>query len=346
MIIPEKRRYQPDFSQLLRILNKKPADRPVLFEFFMNPKVYKLFSGTEVIERTDSQSLYNRLEMMWAFYHAGYDYVTVTAPEEFVFAPHETDSTRTYSLNAAGGITDAASFERFSWPNPIKQDYGYLDLLAKHLPEGMSMIISGPGGVEENVIALTGYEELCYMMVDEPDLVTALFEAVGSRLVDYYRITASHPKVGACISNDDWGFNTQTLLTSEQMERWLFPWHKKITDAIHDAGKPAILHSCGNIYPIMNWVTDIFQYDAKHSFEDAILPIEQAWELYHHKIALLGGIDVNYLIFESEDAIYRRSKEMLNRTESAGSYALGTGNSVPDYIPVEKYIAMLRSAWE
>jgi len=37
---------------------------------------------------------------------------------------------------------------------------------------------------------------------------------------------------------------------------------------------------------------------------------------------------------------------MLERTASRGGYALGTGNSVPEYIPYENYIAMVRAAWE
>ncbi|NQT57936.1 MAG: hypothetical protein HQ557_03035 [Bacteroidetes bacterium] len=344
--IPEKRRYEADFSQLLKVLNREPADRPVLFEFFMNPIVYKAFSKSITIERTPTEELYNRLEMMWAFYYAGYDYVTMLPPKTFTFTQETSSHTKTYSLNQPGLISDEASFESFNWPDPKKQNYEYLDFIAARLPDKMSMIVSGPGGVEENVIALTGYEQLCYMMIDDPDLVTALFTAVGSRLDEYYRITASHPKVGACISNDDWGFNTQTLLTQKQMEQWVFPWHQKIAKTIHDAGKPAILHSCGNIYPIMHEIVETIKYDGKHSYEDTILPVEDAWETYHKKISILGGIDLNYLIFEPEESIYTRSKAMLERTSLIGGYALGSGNSIPDYVPLEKYIAMLMCAWE
>jgi uroporphyrinogen decarboxylase len=344
--IPKKRRFEADFAQLLKVLKKEPADRPVLFEFFMNPIVYKAFTESKIIERAPSESLYKRLEMMWAFYYAGYDYVTLLPPENFSFAQESETQAKTYSLNKQGLISDESSFESFNWPDPVKQNYEYLDFIGARLPDNMSMIVSGPGGLEENVIELTGYEQLCYMMIDNPDLVTALFNAVGSRLDNYYKITASHPKVGACISNDDWGFNTQTLLTREQMEKWVFPWHSKIAKTIHDAGKPAILHSCGNIYPIMDTIVQTIKYDGKHSYEDTILPVEDAWETYHREIAILGGIDLNYLIFESEESIYTRSKAMLERTSSTGGYALGSGNSIPDYIPLEKYIAMLSPAWE
>ena len=48
-------------------------------------------------------------------------------------------------------------------------------------------------------------------------------------------------------------------------------------------------------------------------------------------IAIMGGIDVNYMIMESKQAVYERSSALLERTQAKGAFALGTGNSVPDY---------------
>ena len=43
---------------------------------------------------------------------------------------------------------------------------------------------------------------------------------------------------------------------------------------------------------------------------------------------------------------YRRSKAMLERTAGRGGYALGSGNSIPPYVPFEKFQAMTRAALE
>jgi len=184
------------------------------------------------------------------------------------------------------------------------------------------------------------------MMIDEPELVKDLFDAVGSRLVEYYKRICEYDAIGACISNDDWGFNTQTFLSPDQMTDWLFPWHQKITDTIHASGRPVILHSCGNIYPVIDRVIDEMKYEGKHSYEDTIMPVEEAWEKYHDRIAILGGIDVDFMIRNSKETVYKRSREMLERTASIGSYALGTGNSVPEYLPMEKYFAMLEGFYD
>ena len=42
----------------------------------------------------------------------------------------------------------------------------------------------------------------------------------------------------------------------------------------------------------------------------------------------------------------RRARAMLERTTARGGYALGTGNSVPAYIPVESYRSLREAALE
>jgi uroporphyrinogen decarboxylase len=61
---------------------------------------------------------------------------------------------------------------------------------------------------------------------------------------------------------------------------------------------------------------------------------------------LLGGIDVDFIIRHTPEETYTRSRAMLERAASQGGYALGTGNSVPEYIEDEKYFAMTRAALE
>lgn len=61
------------------------------------------------------------------------------------------------------------------------------------------------------------------------------------------------------------------------------------------------------------------KFNCRHSYEDNICPVETAYERLHGRIAIAGGIDMNLL---------------------------GTGNSVPEYIPLENYCALTRAALE
>jgi len=125
------------------------------------------------------------------------------------------------------------------------------------------------------------------------------------------------------------------------MRKYVFPWHKRIVEAIHKRGKPVLLHSCGNLTAVMDDIIDDMRYDAKHSFEDTIIPIEDAYNLWGNRICLLGGIDVNFLITKPVEEIEKRCMALLSATSGKGGYMLGSGNSIPEYVPQEKYFAMI-----
>jgi uroporphyrinogen decarboxylase len=85
--------------------------------------------------------------------------------------------------------------------------------------------------------------------------------------------------------------------------------------------------------------------DAKHSNEDVIAPFDTWIERYGDRIGLLGGVDVDILCREDPEAIFERVVAMGKRFRAqAKGYALGSGNSIPDYVPVEGYLAMIRAA--
>ena len=331
----------PDFNNLLKVLDRQAPDRPTLFEFFLNNPLYFKLAGAADPGETDILG-WGRI-LLKAFARAGYDYATVSA-SSMVFPTKDVEKKASRSVNDTSMIHDRESFEAYPWPDPDAFDESHLQVLGAELPEGMKIVTPGPGGVLENAMWVVGYETLCLILSDDPGLASDIFGAIGSRLVRYYERAARHSCVGALISNDDWGFNTQTMLSPADMRAYVFPWHRRIVQTIHDAGKPAILHSCGNLKDVMDDLIDDMGYDGKHSYEDKILPVEQAYEEYGSRIAVLGGIDVDFVCRSTPEQVKARAAAMLERSAMRGSYALGTGNSVPWYVPEANYFAMIEPA--
>ncbi|MDO9615424.1 MAG: uroporphyrinogen decarboxylase family protein, partial [Bacteroidota bacterium] len=301
MISPRK--YPADFTQLEKVLRRQKPDRPVLFEYFVNGDLISFVNG-ESFAALDNRA--DQIRAIIRFFHkAGYDYATIPSRYFNAFSFENTDHEKkaTVSLNEGSAITDRKSFDSYNWPNPEQGDFYLLNNLALELPEGMKFIVSSPGGVLENVIDLVGFERLCFMIYEDEDLTKAIFNEVGSRLLRFYEICSAIEPVGALIVNDDWGFKTQTILSPDMLRQFVFPGHKKIVETIHQNGKYAILHSCGNLTEIMDIIVDELKYDAKHSFEDNILAVEQAWKLWHERIAILGGIDMDFLVRSEPEAI-------------------------------------------
>ena len=339
---PPERKGEPNFDNLLAVLRREVPNRSTLFEFALNERLYdRAMPGLKSREPFDLLS-----RKIIAYHHYGYDYTPILLPDFCFSGDVARRKLETRSFYDGGVIRNREEFEHFDWPNPETADFGLLDRLGRNLPEGMKLVPYSNDGVLENVISLMGYETLCYALADDPQLVEDIFSHVGERLVVYYKNAVQHDSVGACMANDDWGFKSGTLLSTEDLRRLVFPWYERIVYEVHRAGKPVILHSCGHFEDIIEDIIDKIGFDGRHSYEDAVLPVEEAYDRYHRRIAVLGGIDVDFLCRADTESIYTRSKEMLERSADDGAYALGSGNSVPDYLPDVQYFAMIRAAMD
>lgn len=334
----------PHFQRLLDVLARRPTERPVLFEFVLNPNHRQRLAGPAWIEESGpSDVLRNWVN---AYHRGGYDF-SVVAPWDLglmEFKGAERASGESIGMAHGGVIVDRESFESYEWPDPEADDWSFLDAVRPHVPDGMKLLVACYCGVLENLTKLMGYEELCYTLVEDPDLFSEITDAIGLRLYRYYERAMQNDLVGGIIVNDDWGFKTQTFLSPEQMRRYIIPWHKQIVALAHKNGRPAILHSCGNLGAIWEDIIEDIGYDGKHSYEDAILPPEEAYRQFGDRIAILGGLDVDYLCRSTPAEIRSRASAILDQTAAHGGYALGSGNSIAEYVPYENYDALRYAA--
>ena len=88
--------------------------------------------------------------------------------------------------------------------------------------------------------------------------------------------------------------------------------------------------------------------DGKHSYEDAILPGGDLPGALRRgragQIAVLGGLDLNILAGGTPEQVRERTRYLIDTCHPRGRYAIGSGNSIPSYIPVENYLAMVEEA--
>ncbi len=331
----------PDFeNNLKKVLKKEKPNRPVLFEFLISEEAEIALSHYELKQDTLEEHIKRKIK---AYYNAGYDHVPFL-PGNLFFPKNEHKCAETYSLNDGGMITDWESFEKYPWQDMSTVNYETLEIAQKHLPDGMKIMPYSPDGILENVIGLCGYENLCYMLMDNRDLVKAIFQEVGKRIEKYLTDTLSYDSVGMIFCNDDWGFKNSTMISHNDLREFVYPFYTNITKATHAAGKVVGMHSCGNFKGIYEELYEKIGFDGKHSNEDTILPVEEAYDKFSSKIAILGGIDINFLCRASEQEIYKRCSLMLEKSQNKGCYALGSGNSIARYIPLNNYFTLLKAA--
>jgi uroporphyrinogen decarboxylase len=248
-----------------------------------------------------------------------------------------------------GPIQNRDDYNKYPW-DELPDLYWKLakpkfDTLIHCLPSGMKVLGGVGNGVFEISEDLVGFEYLAYMMMSDPELYAELHQRIGDLMITIWKrfLVEYSDQFVACRFGDDLGFKTSTLISPELIRQNIIPQYKRVIELIKQAGIPFLWHSCGNIFEIMDDVIEL-GIDAKHSNEDAIAPFEKWIKLYSDRIGLLGGIDLDLLCLKKPDEVYETVLESGMRfSKAANGYALGSGNSIPDYVPVEGYLAMVKA---
>lgn len=338
----------PDFTRLRNVLTGQAfPDRLPFIDLFADQPIMEEILGRPTAPHfsLDPDDVRQRIDDEIDFRHKlGYDYIDV-CPLVYFGTSFQTspESERIWITESSSTIRNREEFERHQWPSPEVVNYTQMEYAASRLPDGM-MIIPRISGVLENVSWLTGLEGLSYLLVDDPPLVAELFDTVGSILLAVAERLVQMDRVGALFMGDDLGFRTGTLLSPEHLRQYVFPWQKRICEKAHARNLPFLLHSCGNIERIMNDLIDDVGIDARHSFEDAIVPVEDAVERYSGQIAILGGVDMDLLARGTEVQVRARVREIIDKCAPTGRFAIGTGNSIASYLNLDNYVAMLDEA--
>ena len=244
-------------------------------------------------------------------------------------------------------IKTEADFKAYPWEKILEYYFDhyarYFRALRDEMPQGMKAIGGVGNGIFECVQELTGYEGLCYISVDDEELYKALFKKAGeTNLKIWQRFMEEFGDIYCVLRfGDDLGYKSNTLLSTEDIKNLVLPQYKPIVDVVHQFDKPFLLHSCGKIFDVMDDLINVVGIDAKHSNEDQIAAFPYWVETYGNKIGNFGGADVNVVCNASREELKEYITDIVVRSQNHGGFAFGTGNSVPDYVPADKYRNMI-----
>jgi len=352
--------HQPDFNQLLTAMRRGVPDRLPFYEHLTDAQVIEAITG-EPFTKIDTSTREGREAWIKAqidFYlQLGFDSFSFEVGPAFprgnvLPAPDTAPLSRGqrgWVDEHSGPIQTIEDFERYPWPDfDHATDYELFEMAERLLPEGMLIVGGCGGGVFEHGSWLMGVEKFSLAIYDNPALVHALLDRVTETICEIDRRLLQIGGIGALRMGDDLGFKTASFLSPATLREFIFPRQKKVVEIAHAAGLPFVLHSCGDAQRYMDDLIDDVGVDAKHSFEDVIMPVAEVKRRWGKRIALLGGADVDYLARHGEDEVRAYTRRLIEDCGPGGGWALGTGNSVANYIPVRNYLAMLdegRKTW-
>ncbi len=326
------------------------------FQDIWEEKAGQFFAGEKIVLLSQPEE-----KLLWKhyinfYYRMGYDYVPdiqmwylrLLLPGSALPLQRQTLDTailsrgkRAWLEEKKGVITCWEDFEKFPWEAmnnvEVEEYYRFLD---ENLPEGMKITAQEAlyQWVQDRFF---GPENMFYLISDDPRLVKAVIDKMGEAIYEFYKSVIPLECIGAIFHSDDLGFKTATTLRPDLLREFIFPWYKKYASLAHEYGKTYWYHCCGYKDEIMEDFINDVKIDALHSFEDVCCPVTEFKRRYGDKIALLGGVDVDKLARLDEENLRKYVRGILNKCMVGGRYALGSGNSVTNYVPVKNYLAML-----
>jgi uroporphyrinogen decarboxylase len=336
---------RPDITQFITTLRRGKGDHVPNAELGIHPLIKEAVLGRPVVTLEDDIGFWHR---------AGYDYIKLqpgvdfnpakTGASEHLTFSQDGTVVRKWASESHGIITSEAEFERYVFPREEDFDYSRFERVRTLLPDGMG-VIGQYGDIFTMTWEMMGFEAFSMAMYENPDLVRALNIRLGDLVVSMFRYFASSDAVDVLWYSDDIAYASGLMISPKALREYVFPWLKKIGDLARASRKPLIYHTDGVLYDVFE---DIIAcgVDAIHPIEPKAMDIGEVKRRYGDRLCLIGNVDVDMLSRGTPEQIRTQVRRNIELAGYDGGYCAGSGNSIPEYVKVENYRAMLAAVRE
>ena len=184
-----------------------------------------------------------------------------------------------------------------------------------------------------------GMDGFAYALVDFPGLVEEVlgrFARWTSRVLEHVRELG----VDFIWSFDDVAYKTGPLVSPRVLREVILPCLQPAVDAIHATGLPWILHSDGNLMPVLPDLLAL-GFDALHPIEPGAMDIAEVKRRYGDRICIAGNIDLHHTLTRgTPQEVECEVRQRIEVIGKGGGYILSSANSITNYCKAENVLAM------
>jgi uroporphyrinogen decarboxylase len=341
---------QPDFQRLKKAIGHEEPDRVPLIEALVAYEIQSRFLGKKV----QSHDLKSQVEF-WT--KAGYDSIPLTigmmnpgevTKESSIYQVvqktlrKEEEEVVPWHIEENGVIAHPEDFEVFPWREAAKLDFSKFYEIQPFLPPGMK-ILACSGKVFTVTWMLLGFQNFCLSLYLQEELISKVFRKVGEIQIQGARELQKIPNVGALWVVDDLSYGSGPMIDPKFIRKYVFPWYEELAAIAKKQGLLLFFHSDGNIWSIMDDLIGI-GFDAIHPIDPSAMNIREVKEKVGRKLGILGNINTDLLARGTPAEVRELTQKTIREIAPGGGFALGSGNSVPEWARYENYQAMRETA--
>lgn len=239
---------------------------------------------------------------------------------------------------------DVESYLDFEYPDPLS--IGRLDNIELAVREaGQEYAVAGEidWGIFERSWTPVGMERFLKAIYTQPSIVKKVIDRSLKFNLELAKSIVD-AGVDAVLSGDDLADNHGPFMTPRIFREFLFEPLKSLVQSVRKRGVPFILHTDGNIYPILNLLIDA-GIDGLHPLQPQVIDIRRFKEAYGSRICLMGNIDISTVLpFGTPQDVAKTVRACIEAAGAGGGYILSSSNSLHEGIPVNNIISMVDAA--
>ena len=332
----------PNIQAFLKTLKREKVNYIPLAELGVHPKIKELFLSKKIVELKDEVEFWNK---------AGYDYIKLQPKADFNpmniglgnNLSYNDDGTvfRKWASENNGVISSFEDFEKYTFPSASDFDYTNFEKVRSLLPDGMG-VVGQYGDIFTMTWEMMGFESFSFALFENEELIKILNNRLGELVLSMFEYFAQSENVDAIWYSDDIAYTNSLMVSPQVLDKYFFPWLKRIGDLAKRYNKPLIYHTDGILYDVMDKIIDC-GVSALHPIEPKAMNIAELKQRYGNKLCLIGNIDVDLLSRGTVDEIRKNVIRNIEEVGQDGGYCVGSGNSIPEYVKLENYIAMIET---
>jgi len=326
---------EPNIQEFIKVLKRGKASYVPLAELGVHPTIKEKFIGRPIVDLKDEVEFW---------YKAGYDYVKLQPVVDFNPAKIGAKKTGMWATEGKGVIANDEDFENYIFPDKSDFDYWKFEKVKPLLPDGLG-VIGQYGDIFTMTWEMMGFETFSFALFENPKLIKKLNDKIGNLVLGMFEYMAKSEAVDVLWFSDDIAFTNALLMSPDILDRYLFSWLKKIGDLAKKHNKPLIYHTDGILYDVFDRIIEC-GVDAIHPIEPKAMEISDVKEKYGDKLSLIGSVDVDLLARGTAEEVIERAIYNIEKAGYNGGYMLGSGNSIPDYVNYENYLALVKVSQE
>ena len=148
------------------------------------------------------------------------------------------------------------------------------------------------------------------------------------------------------VYSDDMAYKSGPMLSPKMMEEFFGDAFRRITETAHRLGMKIVVHSDGNVYPLLEWYADC-GFDGVHALEPtAGIELAKVKEMVGDRMCILGNIDITHILVDaSREEVFEAVRSSIKAAGQGGGYFVAPTNSHPG-ISLERLHWMLEAVEE